>query len=388
MPSSRFIRCCLAISCFTSTSGAQALASEAAPEIRAPAAKRLSISVVGDAALLATFQRRVSSWFSDGTEVQVIVVSAVEPDQLLTASPTEVRAWIVPISAERALLTFSLVNPPAPPRHLLREVKLRDGFDELGLERLASVAHSAFVALSEGSEGIAREQAERELGAAVIVRGPREAAKPPAPAPPRVPQEQPKIARPRPTPRDRERPPPLRQLFVAPGYGLRVRGAEGIGHGPSLALGMQWRSAHTLFDLQCSGQYLFRSEFDATPFTASVQTTALRVGLGAEPRLGASWHLLALVGLGVDLARISAKADTGSLARPRSKGTQWRGAGELTLGVWRRAADFDVGLSAHAILALQDVRYDAATSQGEVLLVRPWQLEPGLSLHGRFRSAL
>jgi hypothetical protein len=180
---------------------------------------------------------------------------------------------------------------------------------------------------------------------------------------------------------------------MAAGYGVRVRGAEGIGHGPSLALGVQLWRGWTAFDLQLSGQYLFRTEFEAYPFTASVQTTALRAQFGVEPRMRSSLFGLASFGLGADLARISASAassssSSGTRLLPRADGAQWRGAGELTLGVLWRGEVLDVGVYAQVIFAFEDVHYSAATGGREELLVSPWRVQPALSIQGRFRSAL
>ena len=108
-------------------------AKAAEPSVVREFPKRLAITVVADERLLSTFQQRVSSWFGDGTEVIVTVTGEVDQHQLLTSSPVEVRAWIVPLSTGDALLSFSCVSPPAAPRHLVREVHLRSGFDELGL---------------------------------------------------------------------------------------------------------------------------------------------------------------------------------------------------------------------------------------------------------------
>jgi hypothetical protein len=397
--------CCVAIGSFSIAVAAQPAPSAAgAPVVTRDFPKKLAITVVADERVLSTFQQRVSSWFSDGTEVLVTVTSEVDEAQLLASSPTEVRAFIVPLSAERALLTFSSVTPPAPPRHLVREVRLREGFDELGLERLASVTHSAFVALTEGVEGVERAQAERELGAAGVTPGslslPRAGAPVPAPAPAPVPAPAPATP---PIPPARSEPAPLARpavraqqpsnaLLFAAGYGVRLRGAEGAGHGPSLALGVQLWSGWTAFDLQLSGQYLFRTEFEANPFTASVQTTALRAQFGVEPRLRSSLFGQASFGLGADLARISASAASPSADNtrllPRADGAQWRGAGELTLGLLRRGQMLDVGVYAQVIFVFEDVRYSAATSDGEMLLASPWLVQPALSIQGRFRSAL
>ncbi|HEY3253891.1 MAG TPA: hypothetical protein VGJ91_08095, partial [Polyangiaceae bacterium] len=236
--------CCVALCSFSLAASAQSAAtSAAAPTAARDVPKILSITVVADERSLRTFQQRVSSWFNDGTEVRVTGTSEVDEQRLLASSPTEVMAWIVPLSAERALLTFSSVTPPAAPRHLVREVRLRQGFDELGLERLASVTHSAFVALSEGIEGVAREQAERELGEAGVAASslalPGEAAAPAAvaAASPAIPL--PKLDSPPRGQSPRAAAKSAASLLVSAGYGVRFRGPEGVGQGPSLALGVQ-----------------------------------------------------------------------------------------------------------------------------------------------------
>jgi hypothetical protein len=361
--------------------------------------KRLAITVVADESALGTFQQRVSSWFTDGTEVELTVTSGVDREQLLASSPTEVRACLVLLSAERALLIFSYVSAQTAPRYLLRELPLPSGFDELGLERLASVIHSAFAALSEGVDSLAREQAERELGqagvsvGALVVPSEQVAPVPLAPATPLGPV----VALPR-----RERQTATRpatsageqalSLLIGVGYGARLRGPEGLGQGPTLALGAQLRGARAAFDLLLTGQLLLASTFEARPFDASVQTTALRFQFGIEPRLRASLFGQALLGLGADVARVSASAATSSADElrllPHTNGTQWRSAGELTLGIVWHGELLDVSAYAQAIFAFEDVRYNAVTSEGELPLVRPWPVQPALGIQGRFRSAL
>jgi hypothetical protein len=403
----------MAVLCaLASSSPSLAVADAPSPPPAAPNAsrdfpKRLSITVVADERLVSTFQQRVSSWFSDGTEVQVSVTSAVSEEQLLAASPAEVRAWIVPLSTQSALLTFSCVRPPGAARHLVHEVPLRSGFDELGLERLASVTHSAFVALSQGVEGVEREQAERELGevgvasGALVVPTPPEpvaasaALAPPAaaPAPATLPSAPARAdASPMAPARSGAKEPRV-ALLVAAGYGVRIRGPEGVGQGPSLVLGTQLRGARTAFDLQLSGQYLFASDFDAPPyFTATVQTTVLRFQVGIEPQLKSSLFGQVLLGLGADIANVSARANSTSTGTamlvPRASGTQVRSAGDLSLGIIRRGELLDLGLVVQVIFAFEEVRYSATTSEGEAPLVTPWQIQPAISIQGRFRNAL
>ncbi len=375
---------------------ARAQSDAAAPQSADTAKRRkLLITIVASESMLPNFGQRVSSWFTDGTEVSVTVTSEVDAEQLLATGPGEVRAWVVPLSAERALVTFSCMAQQAPTRHLVRVVRLRNGLDDLGLERLASVIHSAFVALSEGTEGLERSQAERELGEAGVSAGSHN---PPAEfvAPIRVPTVAARVSgnasrTTRPAPQQiRESPAAL--LFAA-GYGARLRGAEGLGHGPDLDFGLQIPGKRTAIDVLVSGQLLLPSDFDADLFSASVQTTALRLQVGIEPALTSTWFGQALVGAGADIAQVHASTSQSTRSgtirvAARESGTQWRSAGELTLGVLRHTELLDVGVYARVTFQLEDVHYSATTDTGDQRLLTPWLVQPGLCLQGRFRTAL
>ena len=396
----RRISVCLALLLITSRADLARADTASDPAIEPSAAqdfpKRLAITVVAAESLLATFGQRVSSWFTDDTQVSITATSEVDLEQILATDPGEVRAWVVPLSPERALVTFSCVTPRSPARHLVREVRLRKGFDELGQERLASVIHSAFVALREGSDGFERAQAERALDQAGISAGSRtppgefEAsnARSPVPAPRALAPEN-AVERRRPQPPAAAAPV---QLLVGVGYGARLRGREGIGHGPSLSLGAQLPSARTSIDLLVSAQFLFRSEFDAEHFSASVQTTALRAHIGLEPALGSRWWAQLLLGAGVDVAQIhsssvQSSSETTLQTSVRESGTQWRSAAELSLGLLHHGELLDLGVYTQFTVLLEDVHYSADTDRGERRLVTPWPVQPGLFIQGRFRSA-
>jgi hypothetical protein len=353
-------------------------------------APRLAITVVTVQSTLPTFEQRVSSWFADDTAVSVALTPDLAPAALLEASSGEVRVWVVPLSGERALVTFSSVEPAAPARHLVREVSLPNGLDELGLERLASVIHTATMALREGADGLPRAQAERELSAAGL----------PSPHSPGEPPQAPPLAPGAPTPllrvpQETERTEPASPttgkpraaLFLNAGYGARLRGTEGAGQGPLIGLGVQLPRALHAPTLLLGAQFLFRSRFDAGSVTASVQTSAFRALAGIEPELSPVLSLAALVGGGVDVAQIRPIRDENGDIEPRPAGAQWRGAGEVSGGLWWRLKTLDLGALVHATFFFGDVHYGVHTNRGEQRLATPWAVQPALSLQGRFRSA-
>ena len=187
-----------------------------------------------------------------------------------------------------------------------------------------------------------------------------------------------------------------RSLFFSIGYGGRLRGAEGLGQGPNAELGFQMPSRRGPVNLLVSAHYLLRSSFEAgNGFAASVQTMALRALAGLEPTLGSSLAAAVQVGLGADLAEIypSTSANTNVSASELQRtvhavGRQWRAAGELGFGLLRYSDLVDLGLSVKFVVMFGDDHYSAVTDNGEQRLLTPWQIQPSLSLHGRFRSAL
>jgi hypothetical protein len=346
---------------------------------------KLVITVITSESDIPTLQARVGSWFSDGTQVSVNVAADLPPESIFKSSPSEVRAWVVLLSPERALVMFAAPPGPEPARYLLREVRLLNGLDELGLERLASVIHSASVALHEGVEGTGRPEVEKELALAGLLRSPA----PPEAAP--VPEPQASIV-PAPTK------PPVREvraktraaaILLAAGYAARLRGTERLGHGPLVSAGLQLPGPLGPMDALLSAQLMFRSQFDAGALAASVQTNAFRAHFGLEPSLSSRVKLQALLGAGADWARIRshvAATSANEQLTSRNAGSQWRGALELSLGVWWSTRLVDFGALASTTFLLGDVHYSLVSDGSEQRLVTPWPVEPALSLQARFRS--
>lgn len=363
-------------------------------DAQSPRGIPLSITLVTHDPEIPTFRERVSSWFSDGTRVSVGTAPELAPAGVFAVNPREMKVWVVLLSAERALVMFSVAADADPARYLLREVRLVSGFDELGLERLAAVIHSAVVALREGLEGFERPQVEKELVAAGLLPTPV------SDLPSAAPLHSAPLAQAGPQP-------PTKAAFSGDagstasvagnhasavffaGYASRLRGAEGLGHGPLLGAGARLPGAPAAFVALVSAHWMLESDFEVGGLAASVRTTALRAHAGLEPSLSSRVKLQALLGAGADLAQIDSRVAASSpddQLRAREAGSQWRGALELTLGLWWRTRSIDWGATAYTTFLLGDVHYSVAAAGAERRLATPWPVEPGLALQMRFRS--
>ncbi|HYP90405.1 MAG TPA: hypothetical protein VEQ59_19670, partial [Polyangiaceae bacterium] len=240
----------------------------------------------------------------------------------------------------------------------------------------------AALALREGAEGAARADAEQNLIALGLLPPkpePSSSLAPPPPAPPAPPGVS--TAPAWTGVRDGKN-----RWLLGVEYEARARGGEGLGQGPGALLGLQLPAAYGLIDLSLRVQRSWRSSFEAGPLEVSLQTTALRAEVGFEPQLGGDVFFQALLGGGVDVARIRTKDSEG--ISTRAPGHQLRGAGELAIGVWQRTSLVDVGLLASCTFLLGDVHYSLSRSAGEQRLVTPWPVQPALSLRARWGGTL
>lgn len=364
-------------------------------------APRIAITAVSsESAALETLSQRVKSWFTNGADVSVRVTSAASHEELLESNADELRVWVVPVSRERVLVTFSSAHHAETARHLVRAVELRDGLDELGLERLASVIHSASVALDEGLLGLEREHALRALSESGLLSSTARAGT--APSSPELHQASPSSSRAPSAPPARERPRDERgaprdrstTFLLSGGYGVRLRGREGLGQGPSIGVGVQWPFQSLLLDVLVDAQFLLPSSFAARGLDVSVQTTPLRARLAVESRPQASFAGVGSLGLGADFARIHAGSEDGldveseALIISRPRGSQWRASGDLSVGVLWCTPGLDLGLHLQLGVLFTDVSYVIETAQGSMNVAKPWDVQPGLTLQGRIRSPL
>lgn len=379
-----------------------------AVDSRAEAPLRLAITVFAEADGLDTFAERVRSWFDDGTSVTV-EPAALHDLRVAATEPSVITIWVIVVSREKALVTFSTRTDGVGERHVVRHVALRDGLDELGLERLASVIQSTVVAIREGSEGSDLEtmkaelrQAGVELAGASPAPGVPPAPESPSPAKPddhspvaRVvpsrsesPLSSTAVERRETRPNRAARPEAVSGLHVDVHYGGRFDRERELFHGPSLGVAWPFPVDAGAWWLVLRGGRFWRTDLDAPPFALSVQTSSARVGVAFERRSRSIVSPSAAILAGVDVTRVRPRSEDGAndaeqryVAAPAVT-KAWAELG-LVAGVWFRTA-FDVGVFGAVDYCLNDVRYVMESSSGDRTVLRPWRLQPGLFVSARF----
>ena len=367
----------------------------------APFPRRLTVVLVTQGPPPLTLRERITSWFDPDTDVRMSVAPATDRQQMLTVPVAQEAAlWVVQLSPDQALVTFSVAHAAEGSRHLVREVHLEHGLDDLGLERLAYVIHSGVVALGEGAVGTERAIAERHLDRAGVPPSPAPPAEPPpwttppegppdlVPKPPTVllPAERYDLGPALDPPVDRGRV----ALTLAGGYHARFRGPEGIGQGPHVELGvLQTGTANAVF-AALVGQLALPGAFESNELEVELQTGNLRLNVGLERRLTAQWIGALAAGAGGEIARIrplgrAGGDDEDTTFIPRSAGTQVRPAVGMTAGISYRSSVLDLGLFPGVTFLVSDVHYAVATGTEQRRVLSAQRVQPGVSLRLRFR---
>lgn len=383
----------------------------------------LRISLVHSGPAVTTLQERIASWFPATTEVIVSEQADVDRGQMLSApNEGEVRLWILKLSEQRAVVVFAVADDAASAKHLVRDVELRSGLDELGLERLAFVVHSAVVALGEGSATTPREDVERLLNSDAVARlptvvaasslpgtgatAPEPAPLPPVPVVPPSSGGQPATPVPAQSPATSPvvpAPPPSAPVDTVPeaasaaqtlpvalaaGYGMRFRGPEGTGHGPLAEISAAWQRDANTFAGLAGGQLFLPSSFEAEGREVGLEVVHLYLGAAWDRRLSENWSSDVSVGVGVDLVRVQPppadENSDGEAFAPRPEGKQQRPTAETSLGFWYSNQVLAFGLFAQAVVVLTDVEYRVATESGERSVLSARRIQPGIALRLRF----
>jgi len=389
--------------------------------------RSLRISLVHSGPAVATLQERIASWFPATTEVAFSEQADIDRAQMLSApNEGEVRLWILKLSEQRAVVVFAVADEAASTKHLVRDVELRSGLDELGLERLAFVVHSAVVALGEGSAATPREDVERLLDSEAVARlptvsvasshpdaavgtaaasaaspvpavsvpvvPPSSGVPPSTSAPALSPATPPVVPTPLPVtpsegvdsmPAGASAEPAL-QVALAAGYGVRFRGPEGTGHGPVAEISAAWPRGANVFAALAGGQLFLPSTFEADGREVGLEVVHLYLGAAWDRRISEGWSSDVAGGFGVDLVRIQPPPADGDSFAPRPEGKQQRPTAEASLGLWYANQVLAIGLFVQTIFVLNEVEYRIATESDERSVLSARRVQPGLALRLRF----
>jgi len=245
-------------------------------------------------------------------------------------------------------------------RFLVRDLALTHGLDELGKEALAQVLESSLETLLEQqTPSMTRQQVESLLAPSA----------PPA----------------RPSPSADVAASPGHAAGVSPGwgafYGLRAFSAHQLSHGPAvmLALDLPWRG--TGLALWSTGQYLTPQRLSGSTAAVHITTLALRVGAGANRRLGRSWRLGARLGFGVDVERLQPeRVDTVELELTSPRWVHASiASGALDAG-FRFTERLWLSLSALSDVDFRPRHYDLEQAGAVRRVIEPWPVRPGAML--------
>jgi len=208
----------------------------AAAAVSKPARTIVQVSLVGRAGSDRTLANRISSWF-DQKQFRVITttIPRMQAERVLAPeAPGTLYVWVSLKGNHGARLYFATTpNSTRKSVFLVRELPLTDGLDELGAERIGQVLHLSTVAIVDGQVQSQRNLVERKLR--------EEEAKPGAAdsllfTTSTLPTREGAAASERPPPAE----PFARKLEIGVGYGLSLRGDEGVWHGPRLSLAYRW----------------------------------------------------------------------------------------------------------------------------------------------------
>jgi hypothetical protein len=354
------------------------------------------------------FSARLQSLFGAETRVSVAATYAIKPDEVLGPKQAPgVHVWITTPSRSNARLYFVVVDASAPEqRFLMRDVELGEGLDELGLERVAQVVHASAQALWQGQSESPRAELERELYQVQAAAGaPPSAATPAEPAaqvgavqpeaapPPTEPVASPSSDEAPPTEPSRE--PDLTDLGpadgassaqyeVALGYGATTRGAEGVAHGPELALMVLGDVGPAALGGFLSARYLFPVHPKAAELDLRVTGAGLRGGLVLHHELAPIAAVEAAAYLGADVIRYSAKSSETVEAGPSERETRPLVGAQLGIRIPARGWGF--ALAATVDVPLQKTHYDIVRDAGPEEVLTPSRVQLGLALTGRWGS--
>jgi hypothetical protein len=305
-----------------------------------------------------------------GVHAHLFQQSAFGHEQLLRAAApgSGVLVFVVPEPAGNVGLYF---RAPDGERFLLRSVRLRAGFDDVGRELVAQVVETAVVSLLHSGDGLTLEQAR--LALANNDSTGLEAEKPPPPAAPAT------TAAPIPTkaagPPQRARPTALEGWFALR-YGALALGPQpGVTHGPGAELGLGVKRG-LLLRARATFERDFPQSFETSRIAAELTRTRLRFALDAGLPLSHRERLLISLGIGQDRLSVKPSAAAGSSVAPAPAFEDRAPIAQAELRYEVALDAFRVAATVGADVSLVQTHYDLARGAERQSVLRPWLVRP------------
>lgn len=347
---------------------------EPAPEASATAGEAV-ITLVGAAGGDAELTALLSELLERrGVRAHISEQNAFGPEQLLRAAPPSngVLVFIVPGATGNVGLYF---RGPDGERFLLRNVRLRAGFDDVGRELVGQVVETAVVSLLHSGDGLTREEARLALAGDGSPAAAEQKPPPPvAPAKARavLPTKVPASSR-------RARPTTF-EGWLALRYGALALGMESsVTHGPGAEVGFGVQRG-LLLRARVTFERDFPQTFTTSSIAAELARTRLRFALDGGLPLSDRHTLLISLGVGQDRLSVRPAAAGGSSVAPapafedQAPVAQTELRHEVALGRFRLAA------AVGADLSLVETHYDVARGSERASVLRPWLVRPSASL--------
>ncbi len=305
-----------------------------------------------------------------GVRVRFLGEPRFEPAHLLSGDASDRAVWVfVELTAPRAArLSF---RGPQARRFLLRDLELRDGLDDFGLELIGQVVESSVAALLHSSAGMSREQAMQTLADQsapvdhMAVRGDH------APVASSVSSREARFG-----------------AWVGLRYAAEWSGSSlGVAQGPGGEVGAEWRGP-VLLRATFSAERWFSQSLASPEVDASIQGWPLRLSADVGLPVGRWQSWLFALGGGFDVIRVEPQLGSQSsvaLAPANTRLVPMLRAEvryELGVGPWRLV------LAGFTDVSLVDTHYDLDLGNSAEPLAVPSRLRPGVALIVAWRSAL
>ncbi len=296
------------------------VAQESAEQPHARVAALVGITLVGPASAHGIAEL-LEEWFREsGIDITMSTQSSVSLEQVTRAPPDGVRArlWLT-LPTERLARVY--MADTREQRFLVRDVELPTGLDELGREQLAQVVLASASAFIERRAESSLESVQRTLGpprtlepASTTPSNGPDHPSPPSPPPTATARRRPTSAlapEPGPQPATLARPDErdTRGVALAASYAIRMRGDEGVGHGPGVfAQGLLFTASGWTLGAALAARYELPVTSQGEHLDLHLDTLGARVALAAQRRTGNERGVGLWFGGGVDWVRYDPRA--------------------------------------------------------------------------------